>query len=151
MRFVFDTNVLIDGFQDDFSAQAKLIDAVRDGEITALVIPKVMNEYRLILRRLISDPNYKDRIEDFFTMTEMVNSADADVVIDDQEDYKFIQTALGGQAEYIITNDRHLLDIGEVEDIRIVSPKEAWQLVQDETSGGSGEWNSFVQGLGIGR
>lgn len=151
MRFVFDTNVLIDGFQDDFSAQAKLIDAVRDGEITALVIPKVMNEYRLILRRLISDPVYKDRIEDFFTMTEMVNSADADVVIDDQEDYKFIQTALGGQAEYIVTNDRHLLDIGEVEDIRMVSPKEAWQLVQDETSGGSGEWSSFVQGLGIGK
>ena len=55
MRIVLDTNVLIDGFQDDFCAEAKLIDAVRSGELMAVATPKVMKEYRLILGRLIAD------------------------------------------------------------------------------------------------
>jgi len=35
------------------------------------------------------------------------------VVIDDPEDYKFIRAAVGGEADAIVSNDRHLLDIGK--------------------------------------
>jgi uncharacterized protein len=150
LRIVFDTNVLIDGFHDDFSAQARLIDAVRDGEIEALVTPAIMQEYRRILRRLIEDSQYADRIEDFLSMAREVSAQNVHVEIDDEEDEKFFEAAVGGGADLVVTNDRHLLDVGEIEHIRVVTPQEAWAITEEET-GGSNEWQAFVEGLGIGK
>lgn len=150
MRIVLDTNVLIDGFSDDFSAQAKLIDAVRDGEITALGTPGTQREHRKILNRLISDPAYRSRIEDFLENLENVEPARVDVVLDDEEDRKFVDAAVGGEADMLVTSDRHLLDVGEIEGVRIVTPQECWSMFEDE-QGGSGQWGEFVRGMGIGK
>ena len=150
MRMVFDTNVLIDGFQDDFNAAARLIDAASDGELIALVTPKVMNEYHLLMKRLIDNDTYTDKINSFLGQTEEVEAVRVDTTIDDDEDYKFLQAAVGGQADLLVTNDRHLLDVGEIETTRIVTPQEAWNRFEDE-SGQSSEWQNFVTGLGIGK
>lgn len=149
MRVVLDTNVLIDGFADDFSPQAKLIAAVQRGEITALVTPKIEREYGRILRRLVGDIAYHKRIEDFIAAAERCQPvAVTDVVIDDTEDIKFIEAALGGHADVLITNDRHLLDLGEVNDIRILKPAEAWSRFS-ATSADNSEWKSWARGLGL--
>ncbi|MEX0650253.1 MAG: putative toxin-antitoxin system toxin component, PIN family [Candidatus Andersenbacteria bacterium] len=149
MKHVFDTNVLIDGFQDDFSAQAKLVEAVRDGELQALVTSAVVREYRNILRRLIEDPHYTDRIEDFLHMATEVEPVRVEIEIDDPDDYKFLQAAVGGGAQALVTSDRHLLDVGHIDGIDILTPQEAWSRFSDE-SGSSSEWQDFVRGIGIG-
>jgi len=43
---------------------------------------------------------------------------------DDPDDNKFIETALESKADYIVTQDKHLLNIKEFEGIKIVSPEE---------------------------
>ncbi|MEX1112583.1 MAG: putative toxin-antitoxin system toxin component, PIN family [Candidatus Andersenbacteria bacterium] len=149
MKYVLDTNVLIDGFQDDFNAQARLVEAVRDGELIALVTSDILREYRNILRRLINDEGYKDRIEDFLFMARACEPVRVDETIDDPDDYKFLQAAVGGDADAIVTNDRHLLDVGKLEGIDVITPQEAWSRFEDET-GGSSEWMDFVKGIGIG-
>lgn len=148
MRFVFDTNVLIDGLSDDLNAQNRLLDAVRDGEVEAAITPAVTREYRRILGRFTVDNRYQSRLEDFFAVAIPVEPAHLDVVIDDNEDKKFIAAAVGGQANALVTNDHHLLDIGEVAQVRIVTPTEAWAMVEEET-GGSNMWHDFIRGLGI--
>lgn len=149
MRIVVDTNVLIDGFQDDYSAEAKLIDAVRSGELIALATTKVIKEYRLILGRLIADKQYRLRVEEFLSSLEEVEPEYVDVVIDDDEDLKLLEAAAGGEADLLITSDRHLLDVGESDNVRIVNPEEAWRRVEDEL-GGEKEWQGIVEGWGIG-
>lgn len=149
MRVVFDTNVLIDGIQDDFSAASRLIEAVRDGEITAVASRFVEKEYRFIIPQRITDKSYWRGIEDFFNALEVVRPTSVDVVIDDAEDKKIVAAAVGGQADIIITSDRHLLDIGEVDKVRMVTPTEAWRIFEEDT-GGSSQWQEFVKGLGIG-
>lgn len=148
MRIVLDTNVLIDGFQDEYCAEAKLIDAVRSGELTAVATPKVMKEYRLILSRLISDQQYRSRIEDFLSMLEETEAEYVDVVIDDEEDLKFLEAAVGGEADVVVTSDRHLLDAGEADGVKIITPEEAWRRAEDEM-GGQQEWQGIVRGWGI--
>ena len=148
MRVVLDTNVLIDGFNDDFCSEAKLIDAVISGEVTAVATSKMVNEYRLILRRLIDDREYRTRLENFFAMLEDVDGEYVDAVIDDQEDLKFLEAAVGGEVEVVITSDKHLLDVGEVDGVRIITPEEAWRRAEDET-GGAQEWQNLVRGWGI--
>lgn len=148
MRIVFDTNVLIDGFQDDFCAEAKLIDAVRSGELMAVATRKVMKEYRLILGRLIADRQYRARIEEFLSMVEEAEPEFVDITIDDEEDMKFLEAAVGGEADAVVTSDRHLLDAGEADGVRIIRPEEAWRRAEDEM-GGQQEWQGIVQGWGL--
>ncbi len=148
MRIVLDTNVLIDGFQDDYSAEAKLIDSVRSGELTAVATNKVVKEYRLILSRLIADEEYRGRIEEFLSMLDETEPEYVDVTLDDEEDMKFVEAAIGGDAELLVSNDRHLLDAGEADGVQIVTPEEA--IVRfEEQSETSKEWQGFVQGWGL--
>lgn len=147
MRVVLDTNVLIDGVSDEFSPSAKLVDAILRGDITAVVSHSTLREYRKIIRRLISDEGYLHKLEQFFAGAEHVEAERVDVVIDDEEDKKFVATAAAGGADMIVTSDRHLLDIGEYERTRIVRPAEAWQAWHDQRGG---EWGEWARGLGIG-
>ncbi len=149
MKYVFDTNVLIDGFQDEYHAGYRLVEAVIDQELTAVITPRIKKEYQLILRRLIEDEQYVRRIHDFLESLTIVEPAHVDVVIDDRDDLKFLEAAVSAQVDAIVTSDRHLLDVGEVEEIPIITPQEAWTRFEDET-GGSSEWQNFVRGLGIG-
>lgn len=146
---VFDTNVLIDGFEDDYNAQAKLIDAAIDRELTALLTPAMEREYNKILSRLIENPSYRDRMNDFLAAGEQVIPQRVDITLDDEDDYKFLQAAVGGGADVLVTKDRHLLDVGEADGVDIVTPQEAWARYED-SDGGDSEWQSLVQGWGLG-
>ena len=46
------------------------------------------------------------------------------VVKDDPDDNKFVEAAFEDKADYIVTQDGHLLDIKEFEGIKIVTPEE---------------------------
>jgi uncharacterized protein len=52
------------------------------------------------------------------------------VVKDDPDDNKFVETALEGKADYIVTQDRHLLSIKEFEGIKIVTPEEFLRILE---------------------
>ena len=148
MRVVLDTNVLIDGAQDTFSAQAKLIDAVIGHELVALASTATEREYRTILRRFTLDAAYQERLTQFLASLEQVSPAWVDTQIDDVEDRKFLQVAVGGQADYVITSDRHLLQLGEIEETNIITPQEGW-VKFEVASGTSNEWEQWATGLGI--
>lgn len=150
MRVVLDTNVLIDALSDDFNAASRLLDAVTDGELEAIATRKVKQEYRLIIRREVNNHPVEERLDDFVNMVDEVRPGNVEVVIDDPEDIKFIEAAVGGGAQYIVTSDRHLLDVGEVGAIGIITPQEAWVKFEEGDSKVGG-WQDLVKNLGIGK
>jgi putative PIN family toxin of toxin-antitoxin system len=44
-------------------------------------------------------------------------------VVDDPSDNKFIEAAVAGQADYIVSGDKHLLDLKEFHGIAIIAPR----------------------------
>lgn len=155
---MLDTNVLIDAGEDDLNAQSRLIQAVIDGEITAVASVAVEREYRKIIHRLVADQRLGNLLEEFMTVIEEVKPAKmTEISLDDEEDRKILEAAVGGEADLVVTRDRHLLDVGEVRDlpagkqIRIVTPQEAWVHFEDEEVEGGGAWREFVRGIGIGK
>lgn len=152
MRIVLDTNVLIDAAADDLNAQSRLLQAVIDGEITAVASRAVVREYRKIIGRLVADSKLADMLARFMAAVEIVKPARGlEVEVDDEEDRKILQAAVGGEAQLIATRDRHLLDVGEVGQIRIMTPHEAWIHFEDEEAEGSHAWQEFAKGIGIGK
>lgn len=53
-----------------------------------------------------------------------------DAVKEDPSDNKFLETALNGKADYIITQDNHLLKIKEYKNIKIMAPKEFLKILK---------------------
>ena len=47
-----------------------------------------------------------------------------DIVKDDSKDNIFIETAVAGNADYIVTQDNHLLKLKEFGGIKILTPEE---------------------------
>lgn len=148
LRVVLDTNVLIDSTNDPLNAASQLLDAVLEGTVIALGTPATKREYHNIANRFMLAEEDKERIQEYLARVQSVDAVHVDTTIDDAEDYKFLQAAVGGRADILVTSDRHLLDIGEIEDMRIVRPNEAVAMLDDTTESG-GEWQSWVQGLGI--
>ena len=48
----------------------------------------------------------------------------------DEQDLKYLSAALDGQAHYLVSGDGHLLEIGQWEDVRIVTPREFLAVIR---------------------
>ena len=62
----------------------------------------------------------------------VVPNRKVNVIKDDPDDNKFIEAALEGKADYIVTQDKHLLNIQEFEGIKIVSPEEFLRFLKTD-------------------
>ena len=52
------------------------------------------------------------------------------IVFEDPKDNIFIETAAAGKADYIVTQDKHLLKIKEFRKIKIIAPEEFIKLLK---------------------
>ena len=46
-----------------------------------------------------------------------------------EEDNRFIEVAIGGNAEYIVSQGKHLLEIKEYKGIKILNPEEFLKII----------------------
>jgi uncharacterized protein len=51
------------------------------------------------------------------------------IVVEDPEDDVVLATALAGGASYVVSGDRHLLDLGRFESVRIVTVEEMLRIL----------------------
>lgn len=47
----------------------------------------------------------------------------------DPDDDKFVETAIAGKVDFLISGDSDLLNLGTVENVVIASPRECWDMV----------------------
>jgi uncharacterized protein len=145
MKVVIDTNILIDAWKDDFSYQRRIIDEVLAGNIEAFASHKIWREYNLILNRLVNDQKHYDFMNDFIGRVEMVEPRmRVQVVQYDREDNKFFNCALEAEAEYIISNDMDLREVGEYRGVKVATPEDFWNKYK---AGDESEWKNWMKGI----
>jgi uncharacterized protein len=145
---VIDTNILIDAWKDDFSYARKILDEVMDGNLRAVVTHKIWKEYRLILDRLVNDERHRELAEKFMISVEEVRPRTrVKIVKYDRDDNKFFDAAIAGEAEYIISNDSHLWEIGEHQGIKAVKAEDFWAEYRSKNGSGGEEWQSWMKGV----
>lgn len=145
MKVVLDTNVLIDGFKDEYSYQKRIIDAVIAGELEAYANKQTLQENQLILKQLIDNSDYKQQLEEFFAHVNRVTNRRRVHVVGDREDNKILESAVEARADYLVTSDNDLLSLKQYQDVVIVSPAGFWTNYKD--SGGDlwKQWTQFIR------
>ena len=144
MRIVLDTNVLINGFKDEYSFEKKIIDAVIAGEIEAYANRQTLQENKLISSQLISSDEYQKELNDLFAQINWVVNRRQIRIVQDSEDNKILESAVEANADYLITSDNTLLNIGKHRNVKIVTPAQFWANYKDDGMDLWKQWTSFI-------
>jgi len=128
MRIVLDTNVFISGIFWEGNFCSQIIDKWKRGEFQLLSSPNLIEELVKTLRSFkISMP--EELIEEWKKII-IKNSimvypiVTIKAVNDDPEDNKFVEVAVYGEADYIVSQDKHLLKLKEFKNTKIATPVE---------------------------
>lgn len=148
MKIVLDTNILIDAWKDNFSYERRIIDEVMKGNLGAAASHKIWREYQLILGRLVNDKKHYEVMSQFMFYVEMVEPRrKVRVVKYDRQDNKFFEAALEAGAEYIISNDIDLREVGEYEGVQVLTAEDFWHKYQALGDDENSEWQSWAANL----
>lgn len=140
MKAVLDTNVIISAYMAPASVPGTIIERWGAGAFEIIVSERLLAEYR----RVMSYPRIQqkhrlteDEIDQSLTRFRKKGihtnpGVIANVVAADSDDDIFVACAVDGNADYIVSGDRHLLDIGEHEGIRVLRPVVFLALLDEE-------------------
>jgi uncharacterized protein len=131
IRAVNDTNVWLGSILWRGAAYQVRIRA-ESGEYTAVTSHPILHELMRVLRTYFNMSD-EDAFSWWLILTELCEvvpiASQLNVVERDPDDNKFIECAVDGQCQYIISKDRDLLDLVSYQDIRIISVNEFLQIL----------------------
>lgn len=132
MRVVLDTNVFVSGIHWAGSSE-KILRAWMEGKFELVSSLPIIEEIVRVLAnfKLPLDADDISWWESLILEKSLVvvPSEEVDIVKNDPDDNKFIEAALEAQAEYIVSQDKHLLSIKEYRGIKIVHPDDFSELL----------------------
>jgi len=133
LRVVLDTNIFVSGLLSKTGLPAKILDAWRAGQYLLITSPPIVAE----IRRVLETPRMRKKyfitsgdIEQLIILLEkdaLIVPGRTDVrnaIPDDPSDEMFLACAMDAAADYIVSGDRHLLDISEYKGIPIIPVNE---------------------------
>ena len=145
LKIVIDTNALIDASDDFYHYANRIIDLVISGQVEAFANRSTLRENKLLAGRKISDEGYQKKLEYFFDVVKPAENIERLDVVEDPEDNKILESAVGSRADYLITSDWHLLKLEKFEGVKIVTPAGFWRAYEDEGEGWMKWMRNFIQ------
>lgn len=130
IRVVLDANQFVGALLKPGSNPAKIISLVDDNQITLLLSDDIISEiagvllYPKIMKRHGRSAEYiKSFIEKMRSASIITEGKlKVDAVKNDPSDNKYLECAIEGRADFIISGDRHLKDLKSYKNIAIVDP-----------------------------
>jgi putative PIN family toxin of toxin-antitoxin system len=139
---VLDTNVLVSGLvgqrRRPLSPPAALIAAWRSGEFELIISADILSE----VERTLEKPYFSQRITTeqrqrlltllrrrsrIVRLTKHVSG-----VASHRADDLVLSAAVSAGSDYLVTGDGPLQGLGSIQDVRIVSPRDFWNVIQRE-------------------
>ncbi|MBI4277857.1 MAG: putative toxin-antitoxin system toxin component, PIN family [Armatimonadetes bacterium] len=125
MRVVPDTNVLVSAIVFG-GPPGRLIELAAEGHIQLVLSPPLIDELREVLRRKFGFSDAAaHQAETLLRRISTVVEPQQEVAVisEDPEDNRVLEAALAGDADVVVSGDRHLLDVNTFGDIPILSPR----------------------------
>lgn len=132
-RTVLDTNIIISSALG--GALVLILERWDKGEFTVIVTSDILREYFEVLNR----PKFKLKQETIDKITRYIYQFSEFVVPEekiklieaDPADDKFLEAAIAGKVDFIVSGDDHLLELREFRSIPILSGREFMDWLQE--------------------
>jgi len=133
MRVVVDTNILISGLLWDGN-ESEILKLCKTGEITLIISPDIIIELESVLSRKkfgLTKTEIDSAIGEILSISKIVNPrAIIDIIKEDPDDNIILECAIEGNAELIISGNKHLFNLKEFMKIPIVRSIEALKRIR---------------------
>jgi putative PIN family toxin of toxin-antitoxin system len=127
LRVVLDTNVLISGLINPDGSPGRVLDLFLAGELTLLVDDRILAEYRAVLPRPkfgFAAGDIADVIDQIEAESVRVMALPLGISLPDKTDLPFLEVALAGRAEVLVTGNARHFKIPKSESLAVESPAE---------------------------
>ncbi|MCG1002765.1 MULTISPECIES: putative toxin-antitoxin system toxin component, PIN family [Halobacterium] len=137
MRAVLDTNVLISGVIATGVPHELLVRGF-DHKYQIVVSVETLTEFRETLlkypeRFQMSEDEVQQEVETIRYFAEFVDpDEDITAVQADPDDDKFLEAAVAGDVDYLVSGDTHLLDMASFRGIDIVEPRAFYERLDTQ-------------------
>lgn len=130
MRIVLDANIFVSALVNTQGNPKRILDLWEQGAIDVLVSAPIIDEIGRVLRypRIVKRHKQNEQaIQRFLDLlsSEAVRVEPVEVleaVQEDATDNRYLECAIEGRARYIISGDKHILNLGQYRGIVILSP-----------------------------
>jgi putative PIN family toxin of toxin-antitoxin system len=128
MKAVLDTNVLISSVISTGVPHAVVVKGF-EGEFDIVVSVETLTEFRRTLLKYperfhMDEEEVQQEVEMIRYFAEFVDPDESiQAVEDDPDDDKFLEAAVAGNVDYVVSGDSHLLDLDSFRGIDIVDPR----------------------------
>jgi len=126
-KAVIDTNIFVSAHLVPNGNPAKVVDSWVEDDGYELILSKpIVEEIIKVLHRKEIKVERIGRLLSLISQkaTMVTPEKEISVIKDDPDDNKFLECAVKSKADYIVSGDKHLLDLGGYEGIKILTPKE---------------------------
>ena len=133
-RIVLDTNVFVSSF---FGGNPlKVIDLWRTGSITLCLSESILEEYMRVLEELglAGRPELQELLLLFSKGVNVVfttTTPSLKIIEKDPSDNKFIECAVALSAKFVVSGDKHLLNLRQYFGIKILTPRQLLEMIPD--------------------
>lgn len=131
-KVVLDTNILVSRLISPKGVPAKIVKALQEKRFILVTSEELLSELKRTLNYPKIKRNYKleDRdinkyIKNLSIFSELVSPKEKlRIIKDDPDDNRFIESAVAGKATYIVSGDKHLLELEEYEGIKLITSRQ---------------------------
>ena len=133
MKIVPDCNTILSGFLFQGN-EAKLFELAEEHKISVFISEEILEEVMGVISRPkfgLTVQERKEAIEKLLKISSVIKpTKKINIVKEDPADNKFIECAAEAKAEYIVSGDKHLLNIKSYGNIKIIKTKELLALLK---------------------
>ena len=129
MRVVLDTSVLVSALIASRGTVGKVLQFLRDDRYLAVYSKSTLIEFLEVLHRPKIQEKYHIRSQDISALLKLIVLRGVPVkttstirICRDPKDDKFLEAAVDGRADFIVTGDSDLLDLGSFQGVEILNP-----------------------------
>ena len=127
MKIVVDTNVLVSALIRTEGIPARIVDLILSGQVKIVLDHRIYAEYQDVLLRpeFGFAPELVDGLLEFLLQAgERVYSIKTSVALPDVYDGKFLEVAIDGTADFLVTGNLKHFPRRQRRGVRVVSPRE---------------------------
>ncbi len=137
MKWVLDTNIIFSGTISTDSPPHKVLKiSLSQEKTTPILTNEILDEYKRVLKEKgkkygVTKADRTYLLTLIKTKGEIIEpEKNYQVIEKDPEDDKFLEAAVEGKADFLVSGDSHLLEIEEFKGIEILSPNEAIETIK---------------------
>ena len=126
MRVVFDINIFISGLVIPKSLAEKAIFKIIEGKDSLLISKDIINEVLPVLSsKFERDREALSHVAVTLTeIAELVKPSKRVKIFKDEPDNRILECAISGEADFLVTGDKEMLQLSEYKGVKIISLKE---------------------------